>query len=271
MYQSLILIMLGYIFTYILQNMIRKLLIETGQVVFNFQGIKIPTSMGIAIILSTVLVFSFIMPFGFNTSLEILYIVYAGCLMGFVGIIDDFFGDSLSKGFKGHIINLIKGKLTTGGLKAIMGIVASYIISLQVSTIFYELVVNVLLISLTTNFINLLDTRPGRAIKGFSIFTFLLFLMNGNMTNIQYIVLGALVAYLPLDLKAKGMLGDTGSNFIGIVLGASMVITIENFVFRVSLLIIVLLLNFISEKYSFSKMIETNKILSFIDHLGRDS
>jgi hypothetical protein len=268
MYDVLVLIVLGYICTIVSQSRIRQMLIEAGQVIANFQGIKIPGSMGIAVMLGTVAAVGMAIPFDLVEPLQALYVVFAGSLMGFAGLIDDLLGNNSSKGFKGHIKGLMKGKLTTGGLKAIIGFISAFIVSIQVSKTFYDIIANIFLISLVTNLINLLDTRPGRAIKGFILLT-LLSLLLGTLTNIHYIVLGALLAYLPLDLKARGMLGDTGANFIGMALGIGIVIAVKSFMVRFILLTIVFLLNLISEKYSFSKAIEGNRVLNFIDRLGR--
>ncbi|MGE4283326.1 MAG: UDP-N-acetylmuramyl pentapeptide phosphotransferase [Clostridia bacterium] len=268
MYRILILIALGYVCNMVIQGAVRKMLIDSKQVRRNYQGISIPNSMGIALVLSTVLSMCIMILFGYLTFQQNASVAFAGILMGFAGVIDDFAGNNQSKGFKGHIRNLIKGKLTTGGLKAVSGIVSSFIISLQISYTYYDLIINVLFISLLTNLMNLMDTRPGRAIK-FFCFLSIIFLFAGAPQEVYYIVLGAVLSYLPSDLKAKGMLGDTGANFIGMITGAAIIGHIESSFIRIFLLLLVFALNLVSEKYSFSKIIEENYILSYIDRLGR--
>ncbi|MCG8502761.1 MAG: UDP-N-acetylmuramyl pentapeptide phosphotransferase [Firmicutes bacterium] len=268
MLQAVILFLLASIITYIFQDMVKKMLINAGQVTSNFKGQKIAGVMGIAIVLGAVATAVLSVLFTFTLSANTLYIAFACSLMGFIGAIDDFLGNDASKGFKGHILNLAKGNLTTGGLKIIAGGIIAFAIALQVSPTFWDILLNILLIGLVTNFINLLDTRPGRAIKGFILVTILTLLL-GNIPPIHYIVLGTLAVYLPVDLKAQGMLGDTGANFIGMALGISIVIAVQNTIARLIIMMLMLGLNVLSEKYSFSKIIERNRVLRFVDDLGR--
>ncbi|WHH59909.1 glycosyltransferase [Petroclostridium sp. X23] len=260
---------LGYTCNRITQSVVRRMLIDAGQITKNYLGKDIPNSMGIALILSTVLAISISLPFGYVIPFYDIYIIFAGILMGFVGLIDDFAGNSQSKGFKGHMKNLMHGKLTTGGLKAITGVLSAFIISVKLSDTFLNMIIYVFFISLLTNLINLTDTRPGRAVKVFFLLSFFPLLI-GAASDIYYIVFGVLVAYLPMDLRAKGMLGDTGANFIGMILGITMITMTNSLLVQLLLLGTVLILNMLSEKYSFSKTIERNRFLNYIDHLGRN-
>lgn len=269
MFQMIFLLVLPFIITLLTQGMVRTMLIEAGQVSVNFRGQKIPGAMGIAVILSVVITASVAAFLDLVELSSTLYIVFACSLMGFAGIIDDFLGNHQSKGFKGHMLNLMKGNLTTGGLKAVIGGAVSLAIGLQFSTSFWELILNTLIIALTANLINLLDTRPGRAIKGFVILT-LVALSVGRLPPVHLIVLGALAAYFPVDLKAQGMLGDTGANFIGIILGTSLAVSADSMITKLIWLILFLGLNVLSERYSFSKIIENSRLLRYFDVLGRE-
>ena len=53
--------------------------------------------------------------------------------MFFAGIIDDTIGNRDVSGLKGHFKSLFKGKLTTGGFKAIFGGFVGLIISVAIS------------------------------------------------------------------------------------------------------------------------------------------
>ncbi|MDI3312113.1 MAG: UDP-N-acetylmuramyl pentapeptide phosphotransferase, partial [Thermoanaerobacterium sp.] len=85
---------------------------------------------------------------------------------------------------------------------------------------------------------------------------------------ILVVVLGSVMAFMPLDLKAKVMLGDTGSNILGLTLGISSVL-LFNFNIRLIILAFLILIHLITEKYSLSKIIEGNKLLNYLDMIGR--
>jgi len=73
-----------------------------------------------------------------------------------------------------------------------------------------------------------------------------------------------------LDLKEKGMLGDAGANAMGVLAGAYILSRFGlDFPLIAVYLVVILLLNLLSEGISFSKVIEGNKFLSKLDNLGR--
>jgi UDP-N-acetylmuramyl pentapeptide phosphotransferase/UDP-N-acetylglucosamine-1-phosphate transferase len=76
--------------------------------------------------------------------------------------------------------------------------------------------------------LNLLDLRPGRAIKGFLIFLFLIAIL--GLGDIDWLLLapllGAVLYYLLIDLRAGAMMGDAGSNVLGLTLGYLCVISL---------------------------------------------
>ncbi|NLY42702.1 MAG: hypothetical protein GX066_01765 [Clostridiaceae bacterium] len=268
MIKIFLLIVSGFICTQFIQKQVIHILKESGRIRQNYKGERIPDSMGIALVFSMGVAIGFDTLFGWIENRQVFTVFFPSAFMGFAGLVDDVLGNSYSKGFKGHINSLLKGKLTTGGVKAIAGFITSFFVSLQISSNPYYIVIDTFLISLTSNLINLLDTRPGRAVKGYMIFLFLP-MFSGRLTGIHYISLGVLAAYLPLDLKAEGMLGDTGANFIGMMLGIGLAISVQDFVLKLIIFIIVMFLNVASERYSFSRIIERNPVLRFIDNLGR--
>ncbi len=68
------------------------------------------------------------------------------------------------------------------------------------------------LVSLSANGLNLLDTRPGRALKTFLAGAALL-----RGPTRAYVAVAVMLA--PYDLREMTMLGDAGSNALGAVLG----------------------------------------------------
>ena len=120
-----------------------------------------------------------------------------------------------------------------------------------------------LLVSLSANALNQLDTRPGRALKAFAACAVLL---GGPVRS--YAPIAVLLA--PYDLREMTMLGDAGSNALGAVLGYGSVAT---FTPRGQRLAIAALagLTVIGELRSLGELIERTPGLSQIDRLGRPS
>jgi UDP-N-acetylmuramyl pentapeptide phosphotransferase/UDP-N-acetylglucosamine-1-phosphate transferase len=82
------------------------------------------------------------------------------------------------------------------------------------------------------------------------------------------VVLGAAVGLLWPDLREQLMLGDAGANAIGAALGLGVVLTCAEPV-RIGVLLVVLGLNALSEKVSFSAVIGRTAGLRDLDQLGR--
>src|SRR5690554_969722 len=90
----------------------------------NYKGDVIPVGMGIVIIPVIIVNSIFLNYFLINNdkTQQLLLVFLVGIMtMAAVGLIDDLIGNRDETGFKGHILSLLKGKLTTGGLKAITG------------------------------------------------------------------------------------------------------------------------------------------------------
>ena len=127
-----------------------------------------------------------------------------------------------------------------------------------------------MIIALFTNLLNLLDLRPGRAIKGFLFFLLLIAIL--GLGDIDWLLLapllGAVLYYLLIDLRAGAMMGDAGSNVLGLTLGYLCVISL-GLLPRLFILLGLLTMHWYTEKYSLSQTIEKVKVLKLLDELGR--
>lgn len=222
----------------------------------------------------------------------------------FVGFIDDAYGDKGSQGFRGHLKAFARGEFTTGAMKLFFISGASFIFgwlhypallgtsaAVSVTNRFLYALVAGAAIALCCNFINLTDLRPGRASKvsmlvmALAVITFAISLLSTSLFtwSLEVAVLSVLVALISavwllapilavigLDLKEKGMLGDAGANGMGILVGVALVVACKlNFLALGSLALAFLFLNVLSEKVSFSKLIEEIPLLRAFDGLGR--
>ncbi|MCF6465887.1 glycosyltransferase [Clostridium sp. Cult2] len=263
-------IFISIVLSYIGIPMIYNMLLKNNSVSPNYKGENIPIPMGLSFVLVQIISVSIILLITGDNIDYIIFYLFSLTLMGLAGLLDDLIGDKNVKGFKGHIKSFIGGELTTGGIKAGVGFFIALIISIILSENFFAIFVNTLIISLFTNLINLFDLRPGRSIKVFIIISIIMLVTSvvKEYNFILYSFYGILVVYFPLDLKAKSMMGDVGSNVIGITLGVYCAYT-HNLIIKIIYLVLLITIHVLAEKLSFSNIIENNKILKFIDDLGR--
>ncbi|MCR8745222.1 glycosyl transferase [Romboutsia lituseburensis] len=268
---DIILLLTGLLGTYAIIPLFKNLLIESNVLRPNYKKDMIPVSMGI-VFLPMIIINGIILAFFTEQDKNLLYLfmfIFGLISMFFAGVLDDIIGNRDVSGLKGHFKSLLKGSLTTGGFKALFGGFVGIIISIAVSKNIGDIIINTLIIALSTNLMNLLDLRPGRAIKVYlSISTILFLTLTGYVKSLILLIVPNVLAYFNYDLKARAMMGDTGSNVLGISIGM-LVIMGYSMKIRIGWLVFLILIHILTEKYSLTKIIEKNKFLNFIDKLGR--
>lgn len=256
---------------------------DSGAVKVNYRQKEVVNMAGILIILVWVLlmavaaivpmvadVLGIFIPEGFVVSSDVampITVLIFGA--GFFGLIDDLLGNREQSGFKGHIGSLLKGKLTTGGLKAIGIPVVAIFASSMISAGVIEIIGNAILIALFVNTLNLLDLRPGRALKVYiPLQLFFIYAAGSVLGSSSAALAGIALVLIASDLKEEIMLGDTGSNILGGVLGFSLVTT-YGWNVKLPVIIILVLLQVLTEKYSITAVIDRVPILRAFDNFGR--
>jgi hypothetical protein len=161
-----------------------------------------------------------------------------------IGLADDLLSGP-ERGMRTHL----RAGVTTGTLKAVAIPLYGFARTRSVS--------GALLVALSANFLNQLDTRPGRALKAY--------LALAPLVGAP-LVPAVLVA--PYDLREMTMLGDGGSNALGALLGLS---SVDRLTGRGRKLAIAALagLNLLGETRSFNELIERSPLLSRLDRIGR--
>ncbi len=241
-----------------------------GLVGRNYLGVEIPVGVGFSFTFVLLLSYMLYMAWGWYQPVYLMFL-FGFSFIAFLGFVDDMLGQRDTLGFSGHFGALFRGKLTTGGIKALGGGGAALFIALIISGPWWEILLNTLVIALFTNLLNLLDLRPGRAVKGFLFFMLVLGLIGvkGEAFFMIAPLLGAVLWYLPGDLGGRVMLGDAGSNALGFTLGFLSIMHLS-LPAKSILLILLLLIHLYTEKYSLSTVIEKNNFLRWIDRIGRE-
>ncbi len=223
------------------------------------------------------------------------------------GVVDDAYGSGDSRGFRGHVSAMLRGRLTTGGLKLVGIGTASLAVAFVLSPACdwgraatgiggpwgwvgraTATLIAGAAIALTSNLVNLADLRPGRALKLYcllaatAVASSVAFAASsdspvGALSTsglareagvLALFLVGPVIAVWRDDLGERGMLGDAGANPMGAVTGM-LIVTGLPLVWLVIYFLAVLALNLVSERVSFSAVIDANPVLARIDGLGR--
>jgi hypothetical protein len=218
--------------------------------------------------------------------------VVAGLGAAALGALDDLGGDSSRKGLRGHLSAARRGELTTGAVKVVGLLLTGWVSAWMVDRSrarnslggHMDTVVGGAVIAGSANVANLLDLRPGRTLKVVLMLSAPL-LAGGRGARswkptattagaaaaanaVAAAAAGAAMGALPGDLAGRSMLGDTGANSAGALLGTALV-SRTGLHGRLLALALVTALTLASERVSFTKVIESTPGLRELDALGR--
>ncbi|MDP8992933.1 MAG: hypothetical protein M3N31_07795 [Actinomycetota bacterium] len=202
-----------------------------------------------------------------------LAVVVTALGMALFGALDDLAGTGDERGFRGHLLALARGRLTAGGAKLLGGAavaLTAVALATEGDVPVGELLAGAALVALCANLGNLFDRAPGRALKaGTASFLALAVATRGDvvLTGVA-VVVGAAAALLVDDLHERLMLGDTGANVLGGVVGLGVVLACAPAT-RLVVLAVVAALNLVSEVVSFSRVIDAVPPLRALDRAGR--
>ncbi|GAA2743996.1 hypothetical protein GCM10009868_19900 [Terrabacter aerolatus] len=197
---------------------------------------------------------------------------------GALGALDDLAGGAADKGLKGHLRALARGDVTTGAVKVVglgvTGVVGAALLDSRpgarprgtarsrarnvLSTI-----VGGAVVAGAANAVNLFDLRPGRALK-VAVAVGLPMVGSGAAAA----AVGSSVGVVRDDLAATAMLGDTGANAAGALLGLALVER-TGLTGRTAILTGLAALTLASERVSFTRVIEAHPVLRRLDEWGR--
>ena len=161
-----------------------------------------------------------------------------------IGLADDLWSGA-ERGFRAHL-----GRRRTTGVLKLLGIPLVGLVATRRLS-------GALLVGLAANFLNQLDTRPGRALKAY--------LLAAPLAGAP---VGTAVILAPYDLREMAMLGDSGANALGAMLGLSSVSKLTGRG-RWAAIGALAGLTILGEKRSLGELIERTPGLRELDALGR--
>ncbi|GAB3090090.1 hypothetical protein [Micromonospora schwarzwaldensis] len=206
---------------------------------------------------------------------------------GAVGLYDDVVGarpeQKAAKGFAGHLAALRAGRVTAGLVKVVgvgaAGLGAAALLAADRRVAAHprrqragtfgrgvDVLLGAGVVAGTANLVNLLDLRPGRALKSGLLLGAPL--STGQYGGIAAGAVGAAAGLLRDDLGERVMVGDSGANALGALLGVSLAARTGP-LGRAGVLAVLAALTAASEKVSFTQVIQRTPGLRHLDELGR--
>jgi hypothetical protein len=204
----------------------------------------------------------------------------AGLGSGAVGLYDDVVGgrpEHKAKGFAGHLGALREGRVTSGLVKiagvGAAGLAAAALLAADPARrrrralgTAVDVALGAGVVAGSANLFNLLDLRPGRALKAGLLLSAPL--AAGRTGGLVAGPAGAAAGLLPADLDERVMLGDAGANAYGAILGVALAARTGP-AGRAGLLAALAALTAASERVSFTQVIQNTRGLRELDALGR--
>jgi UDP-GlcNAc:undecaprenyl-phosphate GlcNAc-1-phosphate transferase len=238
----------------------------------NYRGLALTTGLGISLAIASLLPgLIVVISAGVRgedvSSVERALIL--GCLVVFLGgLIDDLVGHG-PRGIRAHIGTALRGRFSTGALKIIVILAAAaLVVMLSDDREPGRMAAGVVLMAAFANLWNGFDVAPGRAAKFFVLGAWVTATFALSVNYVLIRMLGATVFLGWLDLRERGMLGDSGSNLLGFALAGSLYGLVSTPVL-IGLAMLGVALNLLAETVTLSRVIGAVPPLRWFDDLGR--
>ncbi|MGH2759982.1 MAG: hypothetical protein ACRDKJ_10535 [Actinomycetota bacterium] len=236
----------------------------------NYRGRPVMGTAGVALVVPLALGAVFALMSSSDGDAPATTLLLSGAVIAALGYVDDVFGNRRARGFGGHVGELLRGRVTTGLVKAVGGGVVGLAAAAALGQQGVWIGVAGAVVALSSNIANLLDVRPGRAIKVWLASAVVLVVLGlpGRSERVVLSLLGGVVVFAVYEMREQVMLGDTGAGLLGVVAGVAAVAASARLALAVLLGVLVALTAF-SEVVSLSSVIEAVRPLRWIDGLGR--
>ena len=252
---------------------------DAGLVRENYAGRRLAFPLGAVLLAASLVALAPLAPLDDRAELDLLdpelrrwfaYVVG----VAFLGLLDDSLGRGESadtaRGWRGHAHAVLSGRLSTGAIKAVGALALAAYATSGLGREALDYLVDLALLLLATNFANLLDLRPGRVEKALALVGAGLCLGYWTLEPVELLGLfiGPVVVGAWFTLRERAMLGDTGSNLVGALIGIWLVTTLSD-PGRLVALAVLAILTVYGEFRSLSSAIERIPLIRRLDSLGR--
>jgi UDP-GlcNAc:undecaprenyl-phosphate/decaprenyl-phosphate GlcNAc-1-phosphate transferase len=247
----------------------------------NYRGARIVTGAGVLVPVTMLLLSAVALVWEYSTPTLSSWSQWLGpaliAAIGFslLGLLDDVAGSGQSGGFRGHLDELRKGRISSGLTKMVGGAALGVVVAAPLSRANsglvggLELLRDGALIALAANLANLFDRAPGRVVKVTAIaFAAAAAVSRSAALAVPAGGIGAGLGLLRADLSERCMLGDAGSNPLGALCGMAALAAVPDGRYRWALLGVLFFANVASEATSFSTLIDSVRPLRWFDRLG---
>lgn len=199
-----------------------------------------------------------------------LNLVLAGCLPVFLAGLYDDYRPARTSGLIRQLVAVLHGRVTSGVVKAAAILASALAVAWALHGRGLRLGLGTAVIAGAANLWNLLDVVPGRSLKFFLPAVATLGLAAGGTAYPQLaataFVVGA--AALAIDLLEIAMLGDSGSNVLGFIIGVGLFLAVPTW--GLALCLAALLgLHVLAETVTLTRLIRDAPPLRWFDDLGR--
>jgi UDP-N-acetylmuramyl pentapeptide phosphotransferase/UDP-N-acetylglucosamine-1-phosphate transferase len=242
----------------------------------NYRGIAVPTGLGIAVVFGSaggigLAAFVHVIEIGAPSPTIALIAAIPMLILAFgfglLGLYDDV-AEQPQRGWRSHLPDLARGRVTPGTLKIVGGGLLAFLVAAGSDSLGWA-VVWLGIIALSANLFNAFDVRPGRAGKMFLVAGVPLAILVSHLQVPMAAAMGAVLAFLPIELRERAMLGDAGSNALGGMLGGALLLADPAGWLRLSLLGLLILLTIVAEGPTLSHWIDRIGPLRAFDRAGR--
>jgi UDP-N-acetylmuramyl pentapeptide phosphotransferase/UDP-N-acetylglucosamine-1-phosphate transferase len=254
----------------VLAPALRRTLVADGHTRPNYRGAQLAFPFGVLIVTAALLALIVLAPIDQLTDGDVFlgelgWIAPYALGVAFLGLADDALSGP-SRGWRGHAAALRAGQFPTGALKA----AGSLGLALFVLRGHDDYVLAVIVLVLATNLFNLLDLRPGRAVKAFVLLGAGLTIGAWDVDPLWALGLlaGPVLVAGAYDLRERVMLGDTGANLIGALAGLWLVLTLSTTGLAVAAAVLLVMTAY-GELRSINALVERTPVLRHLDSIGR--
>jgi UDP-N-acetylmuramyl pentapeptide phosphotransferase/UDP-N-acetylglucosamine-1-phosphate transferase len=267
----------------VLARPVVAMLERTGVIRENYRGHRLPAASGFLIIAAALVALAPLSALDELVDSDTLHpglgrILAYALGVALIGLVDDLLGtlpepasgEPPPRGLRAHGRAAFEGSLSTGAVKAAGTLGLALFVTSGTGRSAGEYLIAVGVLVLSTHAFNLLDLRPGRALKLFVLLGIAVTAATWDSGPLERLglLVGPTLVLLPYDLRERAMLGDVGSNVVGATAGLWIILALSTAGQAVALAVLAAVATY-GEFRSISALVERSPLLRRLDSIGR--